>query len=168
MKIISHRANLYGPNTAKTSFGKEVPENHPEAILLAEALGFMVEVDVHGVNGRLVLGHDEPLFEAPEALLNANNCIFHAKNLEAIPDLIGRGLHWFWHQEDKLTMTSRGLMWCYPGTFISDKYHVATHTILLDFGVRAETLKYLEPWRDPPAKHFWGVCTDYPYEYLSR
>lgn len=158
MHIISHRANKNGPHSA-TANGISLPENHPDAIreCLAE---FFVEVDVHAVGNRLWLGHDGPQFEAPEDILENSKCIFHAKNLEAIPQLVGRRMHWFWHETDKLTITNRGLFWCYPGTFIDNP-----NTILLDFGVREETLKWVQPWRSELPKALWGVCTDYPYQY---
>ncbi len=159
MQLISHRANRNGPNSASAG-GVSLPENHPDAI--RECLNqFMVEVDVHAVDGKLYLGHDGPQFDAPEDILSHPSCIFHAKNLEAIPKLIGRRMHWFWHETDKLTMTNRGLLWCYPGTVIKNE-----NSILLDFGVREEVLRLLTPWRYAKHTGIWGICTDHPKDYL--
>lgn len=161
MIVISHRGNVGGPNTAYADDGQLLEENHPDAIR-ARLKNLFVEVDVHSINNKLWLGHDAPQFEAPEDILSNPNCIFHAKNLDAIPHLAGRGTHWFWHETDKLTLTSRGLFWCYPGTFIN--HH---NTILLDFGAREETLKWLQPWRtNNGPRSVWGICTDHPYDYL--
>ena len=35
--------------------------------------------------------------------------------------LKGGDIHCFWHQEDDVTLTSKGFMWTYPGKPLTDK-----------------------------------------------
>ena len=40
----------------------------------------------------------------------------HAKNLEAITEMSKYPqIHYFWHQTDDITLTSKGHIWAYPG-----------------------------------------------------
>ena len=55
MILISHRGNVNGRF--------EDWENKPEYINDALRLGYDVEVDVWFVNGKFMLGHDEPQYE---------------------------------------------------------------------------------------------------------
>ena len=141
MKIISHRGNLTGP--------KSCVENHPESLHTALLMGFMVEVDIHVLGSDVYLGHDGPQFDMDFSLLGDENCIFHAKNLAALDYLMDLGVHCFWHQEDQVTITNKGKIWCYPGTQL-----VSPRAIHLDFNQRI----------DMPFSG-WGICTDYPLHY---
>ena len=109
MKLISHRGNINGkiPNN----------ENHPEYIDEALHAGFDVEIDMWWVNGRIYLGHDEPQFEVDDKWLTErmNNLWVHCKNVELLNWIRSTSLHWFWHEEDTLTLTSKGYVWVYPG-----------------------------------------------------
>jgi len=143
MKIISHRGNLTGPHSCS--------ENHPDAIQTALRLGFMVEVDIH-VTDHVYLGHDRPAFAMDFSLFENPNCIFHAKNLKALDYLMDRGVHCFWHEEDQLTITSQGKLWCYPGTHLD-----SPRAIHLDFKQRIAM-----PFSG------WGICTDHPLYYEGK
>ena len=113
MILISHRGNINGnqPNQ----------ENHPDYIWKAIREGFDVEIDVWYVNGKIKLGHDVPQYDFPIELLENyyNKLWIHCKNLEAVSklnkfDKIGTRLNYFWHQNDDVTLTSKGYIWAYP------------------------------------------------------
>ncbi len=113
MKLISHRGNISGPNPQK--------ENHPNYILNALNKGYEVEIDVWYTN-KFMLGHDKPQYEFPFDLLEKfyTKLWVHCKNIEAIvklknnPELNSR-LNYFWHENDTVTLTSKGYIWAYPG-----------------------------------------------------
>jgi len=44
----------------------------------------------------------------------------HAKNLQAFEALLKVGVHCFWHQEDDYTLTSKGIIWAYPGKAVTE------------------------------------------------
>lgn len=107
MILIAHRGNTAGPSSL---------ENSPEQINNAINLGFDVEVDVRYINGEWWLGHDEPNYKISS--LNMFDCSriwWHCKNFEALTELNGSNLNYFWHQEDDHTLTSKGFIWTYPG-----------------------------------------------------
>jgi hypothetical protein len=110
MIYISHRGNIDGK--------KPHLENQPEYIDDAIALGYDVEIDVWMIEGVLLLGHDEPQYGITQDWLNEryDNLWIHCKNIEAMEWFnILRSYHYFWHEEDTLTLTSRGVVWAYPG-----------------------------------------------------
>ena len=113
MILISHRGNLNGkqPNN----------ENHPDYILRALIAGYNVEIDVWFVDGKFKLGHDEPTYDFPFELFenHFSKLWLHCKNVEAIIALNEfpnqHIVNYFWHQEDDITLTSKGYIWAYPG-----------------------------------------------------
>jgi hypothetical protein len=109
MKLISHRGNLNG----------RIPtnENHPEYIDEAIHAGFDVEIDMWWVDGRTYLGHDEPQYEVDDNWLTErmDSLWVHCKNVGLLNWIRSTSLHWFWHEEDTLTLTSKGYVWVYPG-----------------------------------------------------
>jgi len=108
MILISHRGNLEGPNTDI--------ENNPERIRQVIEMKFDVEVDVWLHKNRWYLGHDEPQYEIDFTFLNNAGLWCHAKNLAALDGMLSAGnIHCFWHQHDDFTITSRGIIWAYPG-----------------------------------------------------
>jgi hypothetical protein len=110
MIYISHRGNIDGK--------KPHLENQPEYIDDAIALGYDVEIDVWMIEGVLLLGHDEPQYGITQDWLNEryDNLWIHCKNIEVMEWFnILRSYHYFWHEEDTLTLTSRGVVWAYPG-----------------------------------------------------
>lgn len=114
MILISHRGNINGKQPDK--------ENHPDYIWEALRKGYNVEIDVWFVNDKLKLGHDNPQYDFPFELFenHYNKLWIHCKNLEAIVELnkfdkTGTRLNYFWHQEDDVTLTSKGYIWAYPG-----------------------------------------------------
>lgn len=109
MKIIAHRGLQNGPN-------KEI-ENHPGTIEHALALGFDVEADAWFRDGNWYLGHDEPQYLISESFLERDKIWVHCKTPETLYAATDR-MHYFFHNEDDLTLTSKGVVWVYPGKFI--------------------------------------------------
>ena len=134
-KIISHRGNLTGPNPKM--------ENNPDYIMVALSKNYEVEIDVWFSDKGLYLGHDQPSFVIPPSFLKQEGLWCHAKNLEALEYLLENNMHCFWHNEDKVTLTSWGIPWCYPYVYVNNGITVekgTPHTI---------------------EKNVLGVCTDY-------
>jgi hypothetical protein len=109
--IISHRGNINGR--------LESYENEPNYIDLAISKGYDVEVDVRVIEGTFYLGHDEPQYGVTLDWLyeRRNKLWIHCKNIEAVEwfnNLLGT-YHYFWHQEDTVTLTSKNIIWAYPG-----------------------------------------------------
>jgi hypothetical protein len=108
--LIAHRGNLTGPDATR--------ENSPEYIDEAIAAGFDVEVDVWMVDGDLGLGHDFPQYRILKTFLfeRAERLWCHAKNLEALVFLTSNSLlHAFSHDNDDYVLTSKGVIWAFPG-----------------------------------------------------
>ena len=110
MKLISHRGNINGKFKSY--------ENEPNYIDKAILQGYDVEVDIWMLEGSLYLGHDEPQYGITQHWLNqrVDKLWIHCKNIEAVEwfSLI-QSFNYFWHQEDTLTLTSKGYIWAYPG-----------------------------------------------------
>jgi len=107
MYFISHRGNV-----SRIEKGNE---NKPEYIENALKLGFDVEVDVRFHNGDFYLGHDVNQYKINQNFLLNKKIWCHAKTPESIQALIKIQAHFFWHQEDDYTLTSKGFLWTYPG-----------------------------------------------------
>ncbi len=107
MFYISHRGNIDGINKKF--------ENDPEYINHALNMGFHVEVDVRIKNKKFFLGHDKADFEVNKKFLLNNKIWCHAKTVEALIELKRINAHYFWHQNDDYTITSKGYFWTYPG-----------------------------------------------------
>lgn len=147
MILISHRGNINGKQPDK--------ENHPDYIWEALRKGYNVEIDVWFVNDKLKLGHDNPQYDFPFELFenHYNKLWIHCKNLEAIVELnkfdkTGTRLNYFWHQEDDVTLTSKGYIWAYPG-----KQPIANSIAVMP-----------ELNKDDISKCI-GVCSDYIINY---
>lgn len=106
-KLISHRGNLYGCDPKL--------ENTHAYIENAIKSGFDVECDIWLQNGTLYLGHDAPEHQVDPHWLKNKPLWCHAKNPEALTWMLQNDIHCFWHEEDSYTITSRGIVWCYPG-----------------------------------------------------
>lgn len=145
MLIISHRGNLNG----------KVPEyeNNPTHIDYAITHGFDVEIDVWYIDGQFFLGHDDPTYIVDdEWILNRSTKLWcHAKNQEALEMMLSmKDVICFWHQEDRMTITSNGILWLYPGNYSK----LGVTVVVTD----SENI---------PA-YSWGICTDTPmvYKYI--
>lgn len=107
MILISHRGNINGRI--------EEAENKPEYILDALSMGYNVEIDVWFKDRKFYLGHDEPKYETNYNFLMNESLWCHAKNIDAILEMKKYSIHYFWHEEDTITLTSKNYIWAYPG-----------------------------------------------------
>lgn len=113
MKLISHRGNINGKD--------ENLENNPVYIQEALASGYDVEIDVWNYDGLWFLGHDKPEYAVNHEFLLNPSLWCHAKNITALREMLFIGAHCFWHETDKITLTSQGYMWTFPGEELTDK-----------------------------------------------
>jgi hypothetical protein len=135
MKIISHRGNLKGKNPER--------ENSPSYIDEAIFCGYDVEVDVWLIDKKYYLGHDAPQYEVTADWLLKRPLWCHAKNIDAMEKMMDDGIHYFWHENDRFTLTSKGIPWCYP-----NNYNKNGIVVVLDNSF--------------PSNLVSGICTDYP------
>lgn len=110
--FIAHRGNTKGPNPAK--------ENHPEYILEALEQGFDVEIDVWYIRDQWFLGHDKPEYLIFLDFLKKPNLWCHAKNFQALTELLKHKVHVFSHNIDPVILTSKAIPWAYPGQPINE------------------------------------------------
>ncbi len=103
MILISHRGNIDGPN--------EVRENSPYYIMETITMGFDVEIDVWYIDNQFWLGHDNPQYKIVHEFLMNKNLWCHAKNLEALIEMKKHPIHYFWHENDTVTITSKNYIW---------------------------------------------------------
>jgi hypothetical protein len=142
MKLIAHRGLTNGPDSNL--------ENLPGQILLSLQADYDCEIDVRYINGKWMLGHDNPDYEVPFEFLEQPGLWIHAKNLEALYVLgADAKLNFFWHQEDDFTLTSQGYIWTYPGKPLT------TQSVC----VMPEWDKELDLTTFKPDCH--GICSDY-------
>lgn len=139
MKIISHRGNL---------FGNRGQENNPRQIEKTLNEGFDCEIDVWYVNNKLMLGHDTPLYEINSSFINTPGLWVHAKNIEALNYLNDTDINYFYHNNDKATLTSHKYIWCYPGVYCKRGV-----TVLAERALGFD-------------KEVYGICTDYPLDFV--
>lgn len=107
MILISHRGNINGRILEN--------ENRPNYVEDTLGLGFDVEIDVWFKDGEFYLGHDEPQYEVDYKFLLNEKLWCHAKNVDAILEMKKYTIHYFWHEQDTLTLTSKNYIWAYPG-----------------------------------------------------
>jgi hypothetical protein len=104
--LISHRGNIDGRSPKL--------ENTPSHLNNALNLGYDVELDVWDIDGKYYLGHDTPKVETTLEYLDNSKFWCHCKNIKALYSLVKKGIHCFFHQNDDVTLTSRGILWIYP------------------------------------------------------
>lgn len=144
MIIISHRSNLNGKNPQL--------ENNPNQIELALKNGFEVEIDVWFINRSFYLGHDHPQYPISEDYLTKPGLWCHAKNIDSLERMLYNGsIHCFYHENDKYTLTNKGIIWCFPGNKIHSFY--PNITVLPE---KTNTIVH---------SSLFGICTDYPEYY---
>ena len=142
MIFISHRGNLSGPD----------PMLENSINYINEALKkFDVEIDLWFKKDKFYLGHDEPQYEVNINFLKNKKLWIHAKNLDGFYELSKYDLNFFWHEKDKIVLTSKGFFWNYPGTELSKK----------SICVLPEINKIEE-------FNCYGICSDYILDYYDR
>jgi hypothetical protein len=144
MRLIAHRGLLYGPN--------RIRENRVDTVMGALEREFDVEVDVRCSDQRWFLGHDQPLEEVPRTFLERPGVWVHCKNVEALRRATPE-MHFFWHEQDAYTLTSRGFAWVYPGRELP----VPRPTVAVVTGKHGE-----EMLNSMASIGVAGICTDWP------
>lgn len=141
MLYISHRGNTTHKDLSR--------ENDPDHIkrVLSE---YLVEIDVWYDKG-FYLGHDKPTYPVTEEFLMNKGLWCHAKNFEALVRLKYLNVHYFWHNIDDYTITSRGYIWAYPGKSLS----------LECIAVLPETVNYSKK----DLLNVKGICSDNIAQY---
>jgi hypothetical protein len=146
MILISHRGNLNGVSSR---------ENRPGYIHNALVQDFDVEIDVWYVDGNFWLGHDIPQYKIEENFLETPKLWCHAKNIDALYKMTSNSLiHSFWHQDDDVTLTSRGYLWTYPGKQLTEK----SICVLPEFEDKKS--KVILP------KNVAGICSDFIVKFI--
>lgn len=112
MIFISHRGNINGKNP--------LMENHPDYVKESLNKGFDVEIDLWVKDNIMYLGHDEPQYEISDEFIitNYKKLWVHCKNFDSLILLKNekyKKINYFWHESDKVTITSKGYFWVYPG-----------------------------------------------------
>ena len=142
MYLISHRGNISGI--------QKDDENKPEYINKALEKGYDVEIDVRFSKGKFFLGHDYDQYEIDQKFISNEKIWCHAKTSEALLALYETNAHYFWHQEDDYTLTSKGFIWVYPGKpLIKDSIAVLPEKFKQDISI------------------CYGICTDNINKYLK-
>lgn len=147
--LIAHRGNINGPNPDH--------ENHPDYLTDALDQGFHIEVDVWITkDGRMYFGHDYPQYcidESSRRMLNDDRVWCHAKNLAALEYLLENNCHVFSHDKDDYVITSRKVIWAYPGKPIKTKTKYPLVCVMPEVVQGQYTTTDL--------MQVYGVCTDY-------
>lgn len=146
MILISHRGNLTGPDKSL--------ENKPEYILKAISSGFDCEIDLWKSDEALFIGHDNAQYKISSDFMlnNSKNLWIHCKNYDSILWCAKYSmLNYFWHETDKITLTSKNFIWAYPGNQpIKDSIAVLP-----------------ERFDENQLNQCKGICSDYIIEYKA-
>lgn len=113
MIFIAHRGNIFGKNSSL--------ENSINQINFCLENNINTEIDVWLIDNIYYLGHDRPEQKINELFLENTMLWCHAKNAQALFRMTQNPkIHCFWHEEDKYTITSKGIIWAYPGEAVSN------------------------------------------------
>jgi|6_EtaG_2_1085325.scaffolds.fasta_scaffold00086_13 hypothetical protein len=139
MRLVAHRGNRFGPS----------PNNENKLFYVTAALnqGYDVEIDVWKLKDKWYLGHDEPRYLIDLDFLKKPELWCHAKNLQALENMLYNNINCFWHQTDRYTITSSGAIWTFPGQPVCKKSLIVCHSI-------EETIKMA-------SQNILGICSDY-------
>ena len=107
-------------------------------------------MDVRYNKGKFFLGHDYDQYEIDKNFLLNEKIWCHAKTTIALSALHQIGAHYFWHQEDDYTITSKGFIWTYPGKKLLPN----------SICVLPEDANYIEI-------NCLGICSDFIEKYLN-
>lgn len=146
IKIISHRGNINGEDKNN--------ENNPTHIKKVLKMGYDIEIDVWKIKNKFYLGHDAPQYFVDIDFLKNDKLWCHAKNVEALEEMLKNKINCFWHQEDDYTITSGGLIWTYPGKILTEKSIIV--------------LKEDNEYSLQDLKNVYGICTDNVYELKNK
>ena len=119
--------------------------------------GYNVEVDVWYVKDNFYLGHDKPQYKIQAPFITDEKIWCHCKNIEAIirikeiNEKFGYNIHYFWHQEDDITLTSQGHIWAH-----SNKQPIKNSIAVLP-EIHQDDLSVCK-----------GICSDYIINYHNE
>jgi hypothetical protein len=156
--VISHRGNISGKNTAVAG------ENSLASAIYVKALGFNVEIDlVSSTSEKLYTGHDtaQELFY-PGAWDKIRDQVWlHCKDLGSLA-LVHKQYHYFSHNHDDVAITSKGYIWVHPRIVpIMNKWNN------IPFRAIAVLPEQVLSSTEELSSNWYGVCTDYPLDYLK-
>jgi hypothetical protein len=129
--------------------------------LIAE--GFDVEVDLRWKEHNFYLGHDDSQYYVPMSWLVKwkDKLWIHCKDLESIDGISSSGIdfHYFWHENDRYTLTSKGIGWCLVGQIPFQNSIV----------VLPESMNYYDSYKGnyDIILNTRGICSDSPIFYRS-
>jgi hypothetical protein len=158
MIVISHRGNINGPDKQR--------ENTVSAIDEVIKMGHLCEVDVWKMNDQLFLSHDLPDKDQKSTEFDyfrarRSNLAIHCKNIEALQFFQGRhedsfnSFNYFWHENDRYTLTSYGWVWAYPGQNVNKNERGVAVAVMPEI---VDNFKI---------DNFNAVCTDFVTKYKS-
>jgi hypothetical protein len=160
MLIISHRGQLDGPCPSTA--------NNPQQILKLLTIypGLHFELDLWITDCGLFLGHDSPDYSVSTTILDllSSRSIFHIKHVDSashrsmlLLSKVCNSCHYFAHDLDSFTITSRGLIWVHPkmGVLPNTVAVMPEHTV-----PRSDLNRF---FTDLTVS---GVCTDFPLQFL--
>jgi len=142
VKIIAHRGNINGPDPSI--------ENKPDQIEYIISEGYDCEIDLWYIDEKIYLGHDSPQYKINlDFLLNYSDKLWcHCKHLASFEYLLKYNeLNCFYHQTDDYILTSKNIIWVYPGKKVPRNGIVVMPELF--------EIKYDE-------SYIGGICTDYP------
>ena len=148
MIIIAHRGNVDGINLER--------ENSPDYIDEALELGYDVEVDLRVKDKRLYLGHDEAQYPLKLGWLyrNRERLWIHCKDRESLEFCSSTvmNLHYFFHANDRYTLTSKGIGWVLVGQIPYNN----------SIAVLPESISYYDKYEGKYDRILGthGICTD--------
>lgn len=152
MKFIAHRGNTQGSNFSK--------ENKKKYLEKAISEGYDVEIDLWVKNHDFYLGHDEPQDQISIMWLvqHKDSLWIHCKNFNALESVsnIPLDLNYFWHENDKYTLTSGGYIWTYPGQSYGPKSVIVMPEV-------NDLLKFYHNDKMIDVKEYkcYAICSDY-------
>jgi len=148
MIYISHRGNLFGKEYEK--------ENSILNIEKCLDLNFDVEIDIWYINKSFYLGHDFPKYKIEEKYLTNPNLWCHAKNFDALFFMTkNTNIHCFWHETDAYTITSKGIIWAYPGSILNEKTVCVLPELRNTYSIEQLNSCY-------------GICSDHIIKYKEQ
>jgi len=143
MILIAHRGNINGKNPEQ--------ENSFDYIDSAISQGYDVEVDLRFLLDNFYLGHSVPQYLVDKNYLidRIDKLWVHCKDRQSFDFALEYKLNCFYHNKDDYTITSKGIVWAYPGIP----------------GTRTNCVMVLPeifwPWSAIKTFSCYGICSDH-------
>ena len=114
IKYIAHRGNISGKQPTFENKDEYLKHAYYEC-------GHDIELDICMHRGILYYGHDDCQEPADTNFIQSPGVFCHAKDFDALTELLNMRTNCFWHQQDSVTLTSQNYIWCFPGNYIMNK-----------------------------------------------